>query len=103
MEYEKHREQCIEKTKQDSAFLKELNSPVFIDHKGDEYGFSYNKQNNVCTQQLDPKFYRYKNILERKIKFEKDLNIKKEKQRSDIFYRRISLLCIILGHISGIW
>lgn len=94
--------QFREKAKNDLDLLKELKAPVFIDHQGNEYYLSGNKRDDVCSEQLDVSFYRYKNMLERKMRLEEIEQLKK-KQRIETLYLRVSVLCIVLGHISGVW
>lgn len=86
------------KANNDPKLLQELEGPIFVDYAGKKYFFTtqYNQQDHS-------KFNLYKNKLKKKLK-KQELNKKiKETQRIDILYQKISILCIILGHVSGIW
>lgn len=98
MNQKNHLEVLRKKANNDQELLQELNDPIFVDCEGKIFFFTthYNEQD-------DNTFNLYKNKLKKKLK-KQELNKKiKEKQRIDILYQRVSILCIILGHISGIW
>ena len=58
--------------------------------------FTVVTENSESLSASDPTFYRYKSMLEQK-------NRLVQENRTESLLSKLSVLCIILGHISGIW
>lgn len=104
MDFLRQYQKKLKKENKRRLLIQELKQPVFVNERGEEFYFF------VSNSPLSKELQEYMKMLDEKEREDEKIRIKEEcfkaykkRQKTELYYQRLSVLCLVLGHIAGVW
>jgi bifunctional ADP-heptose synthase (sugar kinase/adenylyltransferase) len=101
MDFLRQYQKKLKKDNEMRLLIQEWKEPVFVNEKGEEFYFF------VSNKPLSKELQEYMKMLDEKEREDEKIRIKqvnyKKIKKTEIFYQRLSIFCLVLGHIAEVW